>query len=189
MKKGMDVPAGDGSPKGGGMRYIPIHLAPIEIQIPAARSLVFRFITTFGTANSGSEMASRVISRENDSLLVEFNTSLSVLPGVRRVVRTVERVTLHEPELVEFEEVEGPLAMRRERLVLEEGGGETCLRYEADLGVRGWVPGWLLGVLFVRPKLRRAVREHMEQIREDIEASRHRNDSEEARGNDSEAGH
>ena len=151
------------------MRFISIRLSSIEIQINAERRQVFQFITTFGAATSGAEMSSRVLSRDDGRLLVEFKTPVPILFGVRKVVRTVEWVTPHEPERVEFEEVEGPLAMRRESLILEEEGGGTRLRYEAELGVRGWVLGWLLGVLYVRPKLERAVREHLKEMRETIE--------------------
>ena len=150
------------------MSLIPIRLSPIEVQINAPRNLVFRTLTDFGSTNARSEASSRVLSREGSRLLVEFKTRIPVLFGRRKVYRTVEWVTLHEPERVDFEEMEGPLAMRRERLILVEEES-THFRYEAELGVRGWVLGWFLGGLFIRPKLKRAVREHLEEIHKTTE--------------------
>ncbi len=152
------------------MLPIPVRLSSIEIQIHASRRLVFQFITAFGSATPGSEASSRVLSSDDGRLLVEFKTPGPSFLGKRKVYRTVEWVTPYEPERVEFEAVEGPLAMRRERLTLEEESGGTRLRYEAKFRVRGWVLGWLLGVLLIRPKLKRMVQEHLEEIKETIEA-------------------
>ncbi len=105
------------------MSPIPIRLSSIEVQIHADRRLVFRFITAFGAETLGSEASSRVLSRDDGRLLVEFNTPGPSFLGKRKVYRTVEWVTPHEPERVEFEEAEGPFAMRQERITLEEEGG------------------------------------------------------------------
>ncbi len=152
------------------MSFIRIRLSPIEVEIRAHRSLVFEAMTAFGEAAPGAGPSSRVLSRDDGRLLVEFKTSVPLFLGMRRVVRTVERVILHEPEQVEFEEMEGPLAMRRERITLEEIDGGTHVRYEAELGVGGWVLGWLLGMAFVRTKLGRAVWEHLQEMKESMEA-------------------
>ncbi len=151
------------------MSLKPIHIPPIEVKINADRRLVFQFVTNFGTKASGSGVSSRVLSREENSLLVELETELPVLFGVRKMFRTVERVTLHEPEWVQFDEIEGSFAMRQERLILEETGANTCLRYEANFAVKGRVFGWLLGLLFARPKLKHAVQAHLMEIRETFE--------------------
>jgi hypothetical protein len=152
------------------MSFIRIRFSPIEVEIRAHRRLVFEAITAFGAAAPGAGPSSRILSRDDGRLLVEFKTSVPLFFRMRKVFRTVERVILQEPEQVEFEEVEGPLAMRRERIVLDEEDGGTRVRYEAELGVGGWALGWLLGVLFVRPKMTRAVREHLQEIKESIEA-------------------
>ncbi len=151
------------------MRFIPIHMLPIEVQINANRGKVFQFITTFGASLSDVGASSEVLSREENRLLVEFKTPISMPFRKQKIFRTVERVILHEPESVDFEEVEGPFAMRRERIILQEEEGKTHLQYEADLGMKGWIFGWLLGMLFVRPRLKRAVQEHFRTIKETIE--------------------
>lgn len=146
-----------------------IHISPIEVKISADRRLVFQFITNFGTTASESGVSSRVLSREKNGLLVEFETEVPVLFGMRKMFRTVERVTLYEPERVEFEEIEGPLAMRRERLILDELGANTCFRYEANFAMKRGMFGWLLGLLFARPKLKHAVQAHLMGIGETFE--------------------
>jgi hypothetical protein len=147
------------------MWFIPIHISSIEIEVHAPRNLIFQRLTDFGTTVAGAEMSSQVLSRDGDRLLVEFKTPILVLFGIRKVFRTVEWVTPHKPEWIEFEEVEGPFAMRRERISLEEKDGNTC-----EFGVKGWVLGWLPGVLLVRPKLQGAVRKHMKEMKETVEA-------------------
>jgi hypothetical protein len=71
---------------------------------------------------------------------------------------------------VEFEAVEGPLAVLRDCLALEEENGCTLLRYESEFGVRGWVAGWLVGMFYVRPFMKRFIREHLKELKETIEA-------------------
>lgn len=152
------------------MSFIRISVSSVEVQIRARRSQVFEAITAFGAAAPGAGPSSKVLSREDGRLLVEFTTEVPLIFGMHKVYRTVERVTPWEPEQVDFEEVEGPLAMRRERIILEEEEECTRIRYEAELGLGGWVLGWLLGVLFVRPKLIRAVQGHLKEIKESLEA-------------------
>lgn len=149
---------------------IPIRLAPVGIHIRADRRLAFQVLTAFGASAQGHGASSRVLAREEGRLLVEFHTPIRSLFGRRSIYRTVEWVTPHEPTLVEFEAVEGPLAMMRDRLRLEEENGCTRLWYESEFGVRGWVAGWLIGMFYVRPLMMRFIREHLKEIRETIEA-------------------
>ena len=121
------------------MTLIPIRLQPLEVHIHADRRLAFQVITAFGAAGQEGEASSRVLSREEDRLLVEFQTPGPGLFGRRKVYRTVEWVTAIEPERVEFETVDGPLSMMRDRFILEEQAGCTLLRYESEFGTKGWV--------------------------------------------------
>ena len=152
------------------MFVIPIRLQPIEVHIHADRRLAFQVITAFGASAQTGETSTKVLSREADRLLVEFRIPVRGLFGRQKVYRTVEWVTPYEPERVEFDTVEGPTAMKRDRFILEELGGCTCIRYESECGIWGWVPGWLLGVLYVRPMLKRLMQEHLEEMKETIEA-------------------
>ena len=152
------------------MSPIPIRLPPVEIHIHADRRLAFQVITAFDTAAENDGPGSRVLSQEGNILLVEFNTPIRGLLGGRKVYRTVERVTLHEPEMIEFEGVEGPLPLLHDRFTMEQEEGCTLFRYESEFGVRGWVFGWIIGMLYVRPKLKRFIREHVEEMKQTIEA-------------------
>ena len=156
---------------GGWMGPIVIHLSKIEVQINAGRRQIFQFISAFGDQTTAGEPSSRILSRQDDSLIVEFITPVPLPFRINKTVRTVERVTLYEPERIEFEEMEGPFAIRREYITLDEQEGTTRLQYNALLGIKGWVPGWLLGVLFVRPMLRRVVGKHFDEMREKLEKS------------------
>lgn len=152
------------------MSLIPIHLPPMELHIHADRRLAFQVMTAFGASAQGPGAFSRVLSREEGRLLVEFHTAGRDLLGRRKVYRTVEWVVPYEPGRVEFETVEGPMSMMRDSFVLTDEDGCTCLRYESEFGVKGWIAGWLLGRFFVRPILRRLMREHLREMKETIEA-------------------
>ena len=145
-------------------------LPPIRLQIDADRDLVFRYITDFGAPSSDGGATSRVLSNEGGTLLVEFLTPIAVLPRLRKTFRTVERVHLQETAQVDFEEVEGPFAVRRERITLRGEAGRTFLEYEAQLRLKGGILGWLLGVLFIRPLLRKVARGHLQEIKDKTES-------------------
>ena len=79
----------------------PIHILPIEVKINADRRLVFQFITNFGKTAPESGASSRVLSREENGLLVEFETEVSVLFYVATprldFIREIERTFLQRP--------------------------------------------------------------------------------------------
>ena len=151
------------------MSPIPIRLPTMDVHVDADRRLAFQVITAFGASSQGDGPSSRVLSQEEDRVLVEFHVPGTGLFGQRKMYRTVEWVTPHEPERVEFDTVEGPLPMMRDRFILEEEGVCTHLRYESEFGVRGWAAGWLLGMLYVRPKLKRLMLDHLHEMKQTIE--------------------
>ena len=152
------------------MSPINIRIPAMDVHIHANRRLAFEVITAFGASADGDGPSTKVLSRSEDGLLVEFLTPVRGLLGGHKVYRTVERVTLHEPEAIDFQGVEGPLPYLHARFTLEENGGCARLRYESEFGVRGWVGGWLVGMLYVRPKMKRFIQEHLEEMKETIEA-------------------
>jgi len=101
------------------MWVIPIRMDPVEIHIHADRRLAFQVLTAFGTAQPDGS-ASRVLRDEGHRKLVEFHSLIPTAAGGKKIYRTVEWVTLHEPEAIDFEGVEGPLALLRDRFVLED---------------------------------------------------------------------
>ncbi len=148
---------------------IPISIKPIQVHIHADRRLVFQVLTAFGAATQGDGASSRVLSREADRLLVEFHTPVPTVFGRVKEYRTVEYVTFHEPELVEFDTVEGPLSMMHERFTLQDASGCTLLRYDGQFGIPGWLAGWMVGMMYVRPLLHRFMRCHMMDMKEAME--------------------
>jgi hypothetical protein len=146
-----------------------IGLPDIEIEIQADRRLAFEVLTAFG-ASQGSEGSSRVLFRDGERLLVEFRVPVRGLLGIQQTFRTVEWVTLQAPNQIDSEGVTGPLPLLRDRFTLEERGACTKFRYQSTFGVRGWIPGWLVGMLYVRPTMKRFMRNHAEEVKQTIEA-------------------
>ena len=149
---------------------IPLRLKPREVEIQADQRLVFQYLTAFGRGEAGDDRTSRVLRDDGARKLVEFRTEIRDLIGRRRTVRTTEWVTLTAPESINFEAVSGPLAILRDRLELEEHDGCTVLRYHSTIGVRGWIFGWLVAALVIRPIAERHTRLHLRDIKEATEA-------------------
>lgn len=147
-----------------------IRIEPEEIHIHADRRLAFQVLTAFGVAQPESQASSRVLQHEDGRLLVEFVTPIPGLFGRTKVHRTVEWVTLREPERIDFEAVESPLATLHDAFILEAEDGCTRFRYESEFSVSGWVFGRVFGVVYVRPLLKRFMRQHLIELKETIEA-------------------
>lgn len=156
------------------MWTISVRLPPMAIHVHADRRLAFQVLTAFGAAAPGSVASSQVLWREPGRLLVKFETPARAFFGREKVYKTLEWVTPYEPERIEFEAVQGPLSMMRDRFLLEEQQGCTRLAYEGEFGVKGWVVGWLVATLYVRPLLRRLMLEHLQEMKTVIEARAHR---------------
>ena len=152
---------------------LPIRLTPVERHIHADRRLAFQVLTAFGVRQEDGS-SSMVLKAEGDRKLVEFH---SVIPTFRhgqkrgqKMYRTVEWVTLLEPEEIRFEGVEGPVDLLQDRFVLQNLDGCTLFRYESTIGIKGGFAGWLKGQILVRPTLSRFMRDHSHRLKETIEA-------------------
>ncbi len=150
---------------------IPIALPDVSAHIHADRRLVFEMVTAFGAASG-----SKVLESREDRLLVEFHTPSQDIFGRKKTYRTVEWVVPSKPESVDFELVEGPLAMLRDRFILEDLDGCTRFVYQSRFAMKWGIAGWLLGTLAIRRTLRRMMREHVFDIKQKAEerASRSR---------------
>lgn len=148
---------------------IPVHMPPVRVHIRADCRLAFEVVTALGAGQS--EHSPRVLRSEPDGrLLVEFHAAAPTIGGGSKRYRTVERVTFIPPERVEFEGVEGPLPLLRDRFTFDEADGCTDFTYYSTFALKGWLAGWLLGQLYVRPLLRRLMRQHVEELKRTIEA-------------------
>lgn len=147
---------------------MPVEVPAVECHIHADRRLAFQVLTAFG-ARQDDGGSSRVLVDEGARKLVEFHTPI---PGGRDGAtwyRTVEWVTLREPEEIAFEGVEGPLALLRDRFVLADEGGCTRFRYESTIGLPGSLVGWMLARRRVRPRLERFMAHHVRRLKATIE--------------------
>ncbi len=147
---------------------IPIRLPPVAVHIHADRRLAFQVLTAFG-ARQDDGGSSTVLRDEGHRKLVEFHSVIPTPGDPRRIYRTVEWVTLHEPDEIRFEGVEGPLDLLHDRFLLENVDGCTRFRYESTIGLSGGVAGWLRGQLMVRPVLRKFMRGHARKLKATIE--------------------
>lgn len=148
---------------------IPIHMPPARAHIRADRRLAFEVITAFGIGRD--EHAPHILESDaTGRLLVEFHSATPTITGGTRRYRTVERVTLTPPERVDFEGVTGPLPLLRDRFMLEDAEGCTEFTYDSTFAVNGWLAGWLVGQLYVRPLLGEFMRRHVEELTHTIEA-------------------
>ncbi len=147
---------------------IPIRLATVELHMHADRRLAFEVLTAFG-ARQEDGGSSAVLKDEGHRKLVEFRSVIPTPGDPQRIYRTVEWVTLHEPDEIRFEGVEGPLALLQDRFLLRDVDGCTLFRYESTIGLRGGLVGWLRGQILVRPILRRFMRAHSRKLKATIE--------------------
>ena len=149
---------------------VPVRVTPYQVQIHADRRLVFQYLTAFGVGGRDGGDSSNVLKDEGNRKLVEFHLQVPGLFGGTKRVRTVEWVTLNEPESIDFEGVVGPLPLLRDRFELEDDGGCTVLRYRSTIGAHGWVFGWPVAMLIARPMVRRHMRAHLADVKERVEA-------------------
>ncbi|MBI4305389.1 MAG: hypothetical protein HY678_03625 [Chloroflexi bacterium] len=147
---------------------IPVRMKPVSAHIHADRRLAFQVLTAFGARQNG-EGASKVLQDDGDAKVVEFRSVVPMLFGRKKEYRTVERVTLKEPEEIRFQGVEGPLDLLQDRLVLSRAKDCTWFTYESTVGVKGSLAGWLVSQLFVRPLLSRFMRQHVVKLKATIE--------------------
>ena len=139
-----------------------------EIEVDAEQSAVFRKLTSFavGNASIGPKV---LIREESGTLLVEFRTKVSGFLGRTKTHRTVERVTLKEPNEVLFQGVEGPLDLLNDRISLVIEGAGTGVRYESTVGLKGSIFGWLICRFYVRRVLGKFMRQHLNQMKDSLE--------------------
>jgi hypothetical protein len=139
-------------------------LGPITARIAAPRDLVFEIISApyLGRTPSGSGI--EVITRGDALVVAAHQTRVHFYTA-----RTLEVVEFEPPAKVGFRHLTGPVPHAVERFVLDELNGGTELRYGGEFGIDFFVLGRIAGRHWVRPQWERAVREHLEDLRERAE--------------------
>jgi hypothetical protein len=139
-------------------------LGPITIRIAAPRDLVFEIISApyLGRTPRGSGI--KVVARGDTIAVAAHHTKVHFYTA-----RTVEVVEFEPPTRVGFRHLTGPVPHAVEQFALAELDGATELRYEGELGIDFFVLGRIAARHWVRPQWERAVREHLDDLRERAE--------------------
>ncbi len=138
--------------------------------IKAPRELVFQMLSSFGKGSlpGAQDESSRILEQVGNSIVAEFMTKSG-----GRIYRTVEEVKLFPPERITFRHLEGPLAYAQEEFSFLESGDGTELLYTGEIKHRvPFLPGvgWIVALLYIKPKYDAVIRAHMEKSKAAAEA-------------------
>jgi hypothetical protein len=139
-------------------------LGPIEIRIDAPRDLVFEMISAPYLGRTPGHSGIEVLARGADLAVALHHTKVHFYEA-----RTVEVINFEIPNRVGFRHLTGPVPHAIEEFTLEEVGGETELRYDGEVGIDFFFLGRLAGRHWVRPQWERAVRKHLEDLKQRAE--------------------
>ena len=119
-------------------------------------------MTTFeGEGDVDAEPAGALGRLGDGSVVREFETSVPLPFGVRRVVRTREEIRLVPPASIRFRHLAGPVRGMAESIVVEPLGDDRCrITYTGQLPRSG--PALRVAYrLVARPAIERIVRTHL----------------------------
>ena len=153
-----------------GLWLVRIRVPTAEIHVQADRRLAFQVLTAWGVAGPGGKPTSKVLEKTGDRVLCEFYTPVSAYFGLKWVQRTVEWVTVTEPERIIFDAVKAPLPLMLCYWSLDEWGDCCLFKYDATIALHGSLFGWILGILFIRPMFKRMMQQHVIELKVTIEA-------------------
>lgn len=139
-------------------------LGPIEFRIAAPRELVFEMISEPYLGHTPRDSGIEVLAKGDD---IAVATHLTKVHFYR--ARTVEVVTFEAPGMVGFRHLAGPVPHAVEQFALEEAEGGMVLRYGGEVGIDFFILGRIAGRYWVRPQWERAVREHLEDLKQRAE--------------------
>ena len=146
-----------------------IQLKPQSVEIDAPRELVFQMLSSFrrGRIAGDNSESTRLISEDGNVKTVEFVTRAGPFS-----CRTLEEVTLHRPERIEFKHLEGPLDFSEEEFTLDEtSDGGTLLTHSGSfIWKRFPFFGWFGGVIYTRPMYHSVISKHFVTVKEAAEA-------------------
>ena len=146
----------------------PIQLESHKVRIKAPCEMVFQKMSSFGRGRLAGDNneSSRIISRDGNSLIVEFRTKAGPF-----TYTTNEQVTLETPNRITFRHLDGPLHYAWEEFVFNDIDGDTELVHNGEFIWRSLpVVGWLGGQLYTKPTFERVIKKHMSQIKVSCEA-------------------
>jgi Polyketide cyclase / dehydrase and lipid transport len=139
-------------------------LGPVTIRIAAPRELVFELMSAHYLGRTPGGSGIKVVARGDTIAVAAHHTKVHFYTA-----RTVEVVEFEPPTRVGFRHLTGPVPHAVEQFALAELDGATELRYEGELGIDFFVLGRIAARHWVRPQWERAVREHLDDLRERAE--------------------
>jgi hypothetical protein len=139
-------------------------LGPIEIRIAAPAAMVYEMLCEpyLGRTPGGSGI--EVLAKGEDLAVAAHATKVHFYTS-----RTVEAVKFEPPARVGFRHLSGPVPHAVEEFVLTEIDGGTELRYDGEVGIDFFLLGRIAGRHWIRPQWERAVREHLEDLKQRAE--------------------
>ena len=153
-----------------GFWLIPVRMSTAAVKVQADRRLAFQVLTAWGAARADGRPAAKVLDDSGERLLIEFHTHVNMPLGLERLQRTVEWVALQEPGRIDFEGVKSPIPLLLCHWALEEWGDCTLFKYDATVASHGSIFGWVFTKFVLGPLMERMMREHLEELRQTIEA-------------------
>ena len=139
-------------------------LGPITVRIDAPRELVFEILEAPYKERAPSGSGVDVIARSDTLVVAAHHTKVHFYTA-----RTVEVVEFEPPSRVGFRHLHGPVPHAVEHFTLEESDGGTELDYGGEIGIDFFVLGRIAARYWVRSQWERAVREHLEDLRDRAE--------------------
>jgi hypothetical protein len=136
-------------------------LGPIELEIAAPRELVFKLISEPYLGHTPEDSKIEVLARGEDLAVAAHLTKVHFYEA-----RTVEVIEFEAPARVGFRHLTGPVPYAVEQFALEETDGGTTLRFSGEVGIDFYLLGRIAGRYWVRPQWERAVREHLDDLKE-----------------------
>lgn len=139
-------------------------LGPITLRIAAPRELVFEILSVPYLGRTPDASGIDVIARADALVVAAHHTRVHFYTA-----RTVEVVEFESPSRVGFRHLTGPVPHAVEQFRLEEADGGTELRYGGEVGIDFFFLGRIAGRYWVRPQWDRAVREHLDDLKQRAE--------------------
>jgi hypothetical protein len=139
-------------------------LGPIEFRIAAPREMVYEMISEPYLGRTPGHSGIEVLAMGEDLAVAAHATKVHFYTA-----RTVEAVKFEPPARVGFRHLTGPVPHAVEEFALTDLDGGTVLRYDGEIGIDFFLLGRIAGRYWVRPQWERAVREHLEDLKQRAE--------------------
>jgi hypothetical protein len=134
-------------------------LGPFRIRIEAPRELVYEILSAPYVGRARSESID-VLARGESLVVAAHLTKVHFYEA-----RTVEAIDFAPPERIGFRHLTGPVPYAVEEFRLEQEGDGTELHYDGELGIDFFLLGRIAARRWVIPQWRRAVGEHLDDVK------------------------